>query len=132
AEMICYDSAGQYAYTLSYRYDERERMIWSQDAMGHVQEYAYDANDNLRHTYGPRAGMHREIFYDRAGRPIKSVNGALTVETEYDVLGRVIAEIDSSGYKTSFFYDRMGNLVTTLYADGRRWDREYNVLGHMI
>lgn len=131
-EFSYYDGEGNFIYSVENRYDAYERVIWTKDAMGSIKEFSYDIHGNLTDLYGPRKGMHKEIIYDRAKRPIKSIDGPLVTETEYDLLGRVVAEIDSSGFKKSFFYDRMGNLSKTLYADGKSSFREYNLLGHLI
>ena len=47
------------------------------------------------------------------------------ISFEYDAKGRVSQMLDAAGDNTIFGYDDSNRLVSTEYADGRRWNLEY-------
>ncbi|WP_158301673.1 RHS repeat-associated core domain-containing protein [Paenibacillus mesophilus] len=97
--------------------------------------YTYDAMNRRTATVAPDGAGIQYLGYDARGLVRKSVDGlrytgnldgsAGTVY-EYDGLGRLIAQTDALGYRTSFVYDVLGNVTKKTDARGHATEYAYN------
>ncbi|MBI3900653.1 MAG: RHS repeat protein, partial [Chlamydiia bacterium] len=129
-----YDAEGVFRYSIHNTYDNHERLASTTDALGNTTRFIYDSNNNLTSIEGPQ---HKEITYDLANRPIRiadwqSDGTILTLETRYDKLGQVIAEVDACGNVTRFEYDALGRKTAVYHPDEAIERQEYDLLGNMI
>lgn len=103
----------EFAYMLSWEYDERGNVISAKDALGQETRYQYDTNNNLIWEQGPRLDYHNEFTYDFSNRPISvaqvHASGARLVNSySYDYLSRCTASVDVYGNTTRYEYDLLG------------------------
>jgi RHS repeat-associated protein len=132
-------------WTLSYEYDERQRLTRSADTGGRTVDYGYDASGRL-HTLGTGSGRPITWSYDAAGRPasVEYPNAVRAVwqydsadrvqhleyqdaaagvlagwSYEYDAAGRRTAVRNRSGQATRYEYDAAGQLIAESTADER-------------
>ena len=94
-------AGGQQVFT----YDNKSRLIVSQDALGKVTQTAYDGQDHVVQTVSP-LGETNQFIYDG--------NNNLT------------ATIDPLGYSNQFFYDSQNNLYRSLDKRGNPSTFGYN------
>jgi len=132
-----YDANDQYSHTIVNSYDCRERLLSQTDALGNVTRYDYDNSHNLIAIAGPLPNQYKKIIYDRANRPIctsdlQDDGSWLSCQKEYDLLGQVVAEIDSCGNRTEYKYDVLGNVTAVHFADGGVARRIYDAMGNVI
>lgn len=78
-------------HVMAWRYDDRNNLIWQQDAAGQVTEMTYDRED--RQT--------RLVYPD--GR---------VVSNAYDLSGNLISISDAAGRRAAYGYDALDRLVT--------------------
>ncbi|NQU40996.1 MAG: hypothetical protein HQ523_13680 [Lentisphaerae bacterium] len=101
--------------TQSVTYDALGRQLSVTDREGNQTEFRYD---NLgRQIKGIRPnGRVIEYRYDKLGRQIQLVDGAVDAQTEYDLLNRVVADVNFRGIRSEFLYDAMGNVTNQVAA----------------
>jgi RHS repeat-associated protein len=99
-------------------YDEAGNLLSQTDPLGHMTSHQYDDVGNRIRTIFPPAepgqpATETVFHYDAANRLIRSVD-ALGGErrTSYDRAGNRIEEIDESGKRTTYGYDRFNRLAT--------------------
>jgi len=131
-----YDAEGVYCYSICNQYDAMERLIATQDTLGHQTTFSYDINNNLIAISGPKPGQRKEIVYDQANRPVQisdwQVDGTLlTTQKKYNKLGLVVEETDASNHTTRFEYDSLGRVIASIHPDGAIERREYDLLGNI-
>ena len=132
-----YDSNDAHRYTIKNIYDDNERLIATQDALGNETTFSYDNNFNLIEQRGPRSDMCKEWVYDLANRPIEEkvwlTDGTLlSRKKSYDKAGRVVSTSDEYGFTTSYAYDSLGRQTAIYYPDGVVVQKKYDILGHVI
>lgn len=135
-----------------YRYDEMNRLVEVEDALGDRIFYEYDLNGNQTKMID-KMGYPSETEYDALDRPVLQRNalgqetlityneeGAVQVMTDrrghisrysYDELGR----IDSIEYPIGaerFAYDKNSNQINYTDAEGRITQYEYDALDRQI
>lgn len=116
----CYDSFGNYCYSLGWEYDQRGRVIKEINALGEVVFKQYDENDNLICKIGPRCGYEVRYEYDYCNRLIREEEKegqavGLVTTHRYDYLGNRVATLDPYGQETNLYYDEFGRLIKTEY-----------------
>jgi YD repeat-containing protein len=146
-----YDAAGRRTVTLQRGettaqdirsvtlYNGQGRIAAEIDGENHLTEFVYDTNGNLA----------RQVRYHPAltgrvdpGTPLASIRPAPVAGTEqqvttweHDELNRVRRMTDAEGTVTTYDYDRMGNLLSTMRAVGtdevRAVNARYDVLGRL-
>jgi RHS repeat-associated protein len=94
---------------MTYVYDAHGRRTSQTNALNQTTSMAYnDAGQAISSTDALSKTSTSE--YDEIGRMLKSINplGQTVSETEYDIAGRVSAQIDGVGNRTEFDYDDAG------------------------
>ncbi len=132
AQSLQWQSKADDATTERAFFDAEDRKVWSQDRRGYRTFFTYDDVGRQRFVIHPDAN-------DGVGEaaPSEPTDARLAdnpkSETQYDLIGRVTAQIDEAGAKTSFTYEDgcgcaqrrkemiqhrpEGNLVTTYTYD---------------
>ena len=128
------DSEGN---TVQYEYDLYGRLVKETDANKNVTKYTYDANGNCI-SKTDALGRTAHMVYDDIDQLTEvyvydSKGEKYSVTYEYDALGRVIATTDESGYTTRVTYDALGNVKSTIDANGNETDiTTYDSVGRVI
>lgn len=102
----------------SYGYNAVGNRTSRTDANGKTTDYAFDQRDLMvRRTYAD--GSQETFGYDAVGRQLTANNGAGTVTTAYDLLGRTTKVTDAAGKALSYRYDPVSNRTGLTLPDGR-------------
>lgn len=135
----------QWTSTYQY-YDQRGQQVGTVDAMGYVTAQAFDAAGNqTSHTEYATALTSGQWSLNAFGRPAASSDDR-TVVTTYDALNRKTSEVkvdvqfstasDGSATRgnlsTQYRYDAVGNLTTTIAADGGTSYNYFDALGRLV
>lgn len=140
-----YDSANQYAYTLSWEYDVRGNVLKEVDAIGNVISRQYDAEGNLIYEKGPHKNSYKTFAYDLMNRLITvdefhSDGVHLSTSHNYDYCDNRISTKDIYGNETNYDYDPFGRVTKItrpgfLSAEGvlcrSEENKEYDILGNV-
>ena len=100
-------------------------------------ETKYDSATGQAKTFD-YAGRESRTVLDAMGRVIQSIpvytNGVNdpVYQTEYDTLGRVVAQIDPLGNRTETEYGRFGRVTAVIDPKGNRRETSYNLLGEVV
>ncbi|MCA3176245.1 MAG: RHS repeat protein, partial [Burkholderiales bacterium] len=130
---------GQLARENIFEFDKAGRLIMSQDPMGYVEKYSYNAVGNkLSYTNQKEATWNYE--YDKAGRLIKETSPLVNItQLKTNIAGALELDNTNSGqYRivTLFAYDGLGNLIKRIEAQGRPEQREtqyqYDAMGRQV
>jgi RHS repeat-associated protein len=144
----------------NYEYDAFGRLSWTDDGAGlHRTYYQYDPWDRLIRTDFPgatsshvtiqyddinrikvttdSAGNHTKEARDILGHVIKaesfnspgSLKGSSTFT--YDFVGNVLTTIDGNGHKTSYSYDVLGRLISVTDPEGNKTSYRYSLAGNL-
>ena len=123
---------------MSSEYDAEGKVISTTDASGNKVEYTYDSDGHkLTETYNvvtSEGEVTRTIKYNynTAGELISTEDPDGNISTvERDILGRVVALIDSEGRRTSYEYDKLGNTTKIAYPDGTSESFVYDAEGNL-
>ncbi|MBI4398670.1 MAG: RHS repeat protein, partial [Candidatus Omnitrophica bacterium] len=84
--------------TVRHRYDSRDRLIETEDALGHITQFNYDGNTG------------RIIETREVGDPENSLDD-IVATFQYDALGNMISSAGPLGGATHFFYDSLNRLT---------------------
>ncbi|MEI6531374.1 MAG: RHS repeat-associated core domain-containing protein [Chlamydiota bacterium] len=121
-------------YTLSYIYDEKDRVIEETDKLGVKHFYQYDANNNIIYEqHRPDTYIQKE--YDLLNRlvvqsEVHSDGRIFTQRNVWNLNGQLIKEYDALGRCKEYAYDPFGNIISVF--NGSLITRAYDVLGHII
>ncbi|WP_028116276.1 putative Ig domain-containing protein [Ferrimonas senticii] len=118
----------------NYTYDNEGNKLTETDALGHQTRYSYDANNNLLSETRTRKlpdGSNSEdtttYQYDARNQLVATIlPDGRALRTEYDALGREVAQIGTDGLRTEMVYDLYGNLLETRYPDGTKLSRTFD------
>ncbi len=111
-----FGSNGEAQYTLTYKHDERRRLIEESDALGRVTYTQYDESNRPTFRSRSGSGFHTLFHYDVAGRIARSeeIHDDCEVrvnQVEYDLKGRKSCSIDNRGHTTRYDYDHLDRLI---------------------
>jgi YD repeat-containing protein len=95
-------------------YDARGQRSSTQDPLGHVTEFGYDAQGRLITT---------TRYLD--GEPVVTVN-------HYDTLGSRVGQTDARGHTTTYVYDYLGRLEASISAEGVAHTQGYDEYGRVV
>ena len=135
--------------TTQYVYDLDNRVTQQFDALGYARAFSNDAefvawrtangyyatynaadSSQLSQVATIRSVQSVLFAYDEAGNLVTRTSGAglpaaqRRVERfEYDVLGRLVAQVDGANVRTEFTYDAAGNKIKTTVAPGQAEQR---------
>ena len=140
-----YDAVHKFQYSLSYEYDEKNRIIRQTNALGQEALAKYDASGN-RYYYKDFGSSVEEISeYDFSNRLIKKTcrapEGERIYEYSYDTKHRIEWESDERGHRTYHKYDFLGRCIETkepaVYTDQGQivyptTQRNYDAVGNEI
>jgi len=140
-----YDANDHFCYSLFYKYDEKNRLIWETNALGQVALTKYDASGN-RSFYQDFASLVAETFeYDFSGRLVKKTCKApeeeRICEYRYDTKHNLEWESDERGHKTYYKYNLLGQRIETILPPFQTETgklitpiirQEYDAAGHEI
>lgn len=111
-----YDHAGRVATRTSPRGNAIPADLDAQDAAAHkaslTTTFHYDPNGNLVRTSHPYPG-----------------GGTVSVDTDFDALGRPVGQVDEFGHTTSVGYDNTGNLTSMVDETGKELTFTYDTAG---
>ncbi len=137
----------QFLYSENVRNDLNQKILQKTtiDPLGNRSLDTYDACNRivLTEQKNPegRTCSKEEVFYDKSGNKSKRISTvyerdtpikAITVAWEYDLLGRVIKEIEAEGKITHFFYDTKGRLVKRTLPSGISLFYSYDGLDRLL
>jgi RHS repeat-associated protein len=126
-----YDAAGRLTVSIDargartrYGYDDAGRRTTVTDALEHTSTTVYDSRGRRERVIDALNRVTRFV-YDEAGRLIETVHPDAHVpsgddgneannprsRTDYDALGRKIAQTDELGRSTRYAYDKLGRLI---------------------
>jgi RHS repeat-associated protein len=117
------------------------RETWSWDAEGNRVRYESPVGAVTSYEFGPFGkitnmrlpdGTRTDFRYDRQLRLTEIIHGRLSWRYEYDVAGRLIAETDYNGARTTYAYDAAGQLTLRVNATGQDTVFRYDVLGNLV
>ena len=118
--------------------------VWGDACCGKVSEtlpngvrrtFAYDGEGNLLSQTTLKAEAHHTVTYQRddLGRVVCVEREGLNPETtQYDILGRVVRQVDVRGGVTQTAYSLDGNTVTTTLPNGATQIRKTDALGRLL
>lgn len=115
-----------------FKYDGKDFLIESQDAIGRVTTFQYDDLGRMILMSTPE-GTKTEYVYDQdSGRLMKeTVNGQAFKQYEYDKDGNVTGVQDALGLWTKYAYDKEGQLETLTDSKGRMTFYTYDSFGNI-
>lgn len=128
-------------HELFYEYDANNRLIRFTDVDGTVTEFEYDAaNNKTAETIlnaGDRNSVRRTEFeYDLNNRQIREIFDPAGLnfvqETVYDRLGNAIEQVDANGSRTRFEYDLNNRVVRKVDPLGSASVFAYDAVGNRI
>lgn len=112
--------------TIAYTYDILNRLTSVKDEEGAVTRYSYDENNNIikeirpQHSVAGGSGKGTSYVYDEMNRLLTTKNeeGTVVEHLVYDLQGRIVKQIDASGYASgSSDSSRYGMIYTYDLAD---------------
>ncbi len=112
-------------------YDSRGQLIAVKDMQGHEMRYEYNAAGDLTAVIAPD-GSRNGTQYDAWGKAIRTTQGGLTRNMEYDAAGRVIRLTSENGSHTTFRYDVLDRLIQETGFDGRTQRYHHDLTGKLI
>ena len=123
-EHITYTKGGRIAkretaeYVLTYKYDEKGRLIEESNALGQIAYFQYDELGNKVFEKGFEDQVGSYHVYDTSNNLIETRQGEHITRHTYDAKGNRIATIDPYGYETKTLYDSRGLVIMTATPHG--------------
>lgn len=113
--------------------DENGNVIATEDALGNVNTFTYDARFNKPTSATNALGHIGRTEYDDRGNLIKNIdaNGNVT-EFSYNNRGLPVGVIGAQGNRSTFNYDISGNLIKSTDALGNAAQFTYDAVGRLI
>jgi RHS repeat-associated protein len=112
------EPGGPVDYVTTIDYDDRRRPVAVTLPLGRVARLEYDARDLPVASIDP-LGVRTERTYGLRGEIRGSTAAAVTVRMDYDLAGRLAAQIDGENRATTLEYDRRDRRTVIHYPDGR-------------
>lgn len=142
--LLSYDSKGRLIQTalpdqttVSYEYDEADRLVLKRDHWNNQTRYQYDANSNLisQSVHAPDGTMRQQQNwnYDPTGKLISTTGAAgQMTRYSYDKNGNLTGVTDANSQQTTHNIDALDRPVTTRYPDtgvvGKVYDSQDNLV----
>lgn len=123
--------------TTRFSYDAADRLVFTIDAQGHVNETRYDDTGRVVASidYAEQytiAGAQPSVADVRAVLPLQPTTADRITQTAYDAAGRAIASMDAEGGVEHNVYDLAGNRVAFTNAKGHTWHYDYDAANRLI
>lgn len=139
------------SFRATFTYDNLNRLVASEDNLGHRLDYAYDSRGNVllqqdalrNDPDGP--GNLVTYEYDGLNRLVRTVhfltstgagdsNPIAQIETlrTYDDSSRLVSQTDDLGNRTLYAYDSLNRLIEISYADNSKLIRRYDVHHNVV
>ena len=112
-------------------YDNQGRLIALTDAAGKTTRFQHDAAGQLIELTAPNEQTVR-FERDGWGQLTAFHRGGLTQRYEYDEAGRLTTLLNENKAKTTFRYDVMNRLIEQINFDGRTQRYKYDPAGRLI
>ena len=138
-EIDVLDLGGRQEFTTEYDYDKLERLIGITDNRGNSTRFEYDSRHNRVTKYDALDNVTR-YDYDGLNRLIQTryeltaggtggglMTGTITNRQTWDDSSRLTSQIDGNGNTTTYVYDALNRLISTLMADGTADSISYDV-----
>ncbi|HYH98779.1 RHS repeat-associated core domain-containing protein [Hyalangium sp.] len=120
-------------YTARWTYDDLNRQVRSENALGHATLNAYDASGNLRCVKRPLGqpalGHGQATNLSVSQIEALACTGTHSTQYNYDEVGKLTGVIDALDGRYTFVYDATRNLVAKQDANGHLSTFEYDELG---
>lgn len=118
--------------TDSFKYDKRDRVIESTNALGQINSTEFNLVGNQVATVDA-LNRRTEFDYDVYGRLTETryPDGTKTNKS-YDAEGNLLSETDRLNRVTVFVYDNLNRVTKTTFADGSIVQTEYDVVGQVV
>jgi len=117
SQIDLYDANNQYVHSKKFRYNRSGKVIYEEDPIGAITEYAYDLNNNCIEQKGPLSGYRKIFKYDLSNRLVSEKEiyheTTLAKSFRYNYKGECIEETDISGNRTKHTYDELGRKIST-------------------
>nr|MCR5235239.1 cellulose binding domain-containing protein [Lachnospiraceae bacterium] len=122
-----------YGKSTGYTYDNEGNLISVTDGAGNTVSYTYDSRHALTGIIDPMGVSVARNEYDDEGRLVAVTDAdGNRIEYDYDIEGRTQAVRDRRGYTTVYTYDDNGNILKTVdplnNATYQTYDANNNVL----
>ncbi|MGH1429386.1 MAG: Ig-like domain-containing protein [Arenicella sp.] len=125
--------------TTQFTYDLDGYKLTETDSEGNVMRFTRDANGNALTETRTRliAGVATEetttYEYDERDRVVKTIDAlGNETQTEYNLVGNEVAQIDALGRRTEMEYDAYNRLTQTTYPDGTVETKTYDPEGNLL
>ncbi|MCL2726151.1 MAG: type VI secretion system tip protein VgrG [Polyangiaceae bacterium] len=120
--------------TTRHERDPMGRITATQLPNGQIQRYRYDRQGNLVRVEPDEntLGSVQEIIRDLWGRPVRTVQGGLTILQDWDVAGRLTTLTNENGAQARFVWDTMDRMVEEIGFDGRVQGYRYDAAGQLV
>lgn len=118
-------------YEISIERDAQGRPLKVTDPLGHMTEYAYDANSNLKSKTDANGHTTKYTYNaDNEQTKVEKPNGA-ALETGYDGAGEVTSETDANEHKTTYVRNVLEQPVEVIDPLGRKTIEEFDAAGNL-
>ena len=125
-----YNAAGEVTFvafpdgrTLTYTYNDAQKLVRVTDNLGHRVDYAYDSRGNrtTESTYDPDGTLVRlvESAHDARNRVASLNSGGSLTQQIHDAIGNLVSQVDPNrNPATTHDYDALNRLIRTIDALG--------------
>lgn len=118
---------------LHYLYDGSSNLVVSVDAIGAETGYTYNRDHGLLDIIDPMGRRMIRNIYDESGRMIaQEDNEGNRTTFNHDVEGRQSSVTDRNGNTTFYYYDERGHVTTKVDAGGHSWTYTYDERGNQL
>ena len=109
---------------MSYGYDAEDNLITVKNPLGYEKRFVYDSNHLMLSWYNENNIAIVQNTYDVMGRVVKQLDeGGIAHTLSYEP-GKTITT-DGNGNRTEYYYDSQGRTTQILYADGSKETKTY-------
>lgn len=131
-QMDKYGTSNNLLLSEKYRYDANDNRVQYIDAKNNAYNYQYDnVNQQVQQT-NPQGGTI-QTTYDILGRvtQVKDFENNIS-KFEYDALGRLTKQIDALNAATTYSYDNLNNVLQKVDALGNVYKQSYDSTGKLV